>query len=58
MNDKADCRTAPATPGLLNTFSIIWIPKDKGPKCILCHDMPTSKAAMAKQNEFLHGMDN
>ena len=30
----------------------------KGPQCMLCHDMPTSKAAMAKQIEFLHDMDN
>ena len=30
----------------------------KGPQCMLCHDMPTSQEAMAKQIEFLHDMDN
>ena len=36
---------------------IIWILEGKGPHCMLCPNMLTSKEAMAKHIEFIHGMD-
>ena len=51
------CPFKGSTQGYLDKH-IFWIFEGKVPQCELCHYMPTSKAAMAKQIEFLHDMDN